>query len=215
MNGAEPGQDRQNVRWLKDHWSRPIGPYGYYWFLTFENSPDLRSLTRECQKALNFPFYDLSPPESLHLTLERIFYNGEGTPERVDTIETYAKHACQGVSPFTLTVSRLSSVPSAVAFYVSPAQRVHNLRNALRSATLAAHPDARVKESASHPPHITIAYANSDGASATDAMAAVERVNQTMRRIEIEVTEAVMVLLERQQKHYSWKVISRIPLSGV
>lgn len=215
MDSAGSQRGRQDVRWLRNHWVRPIGPRGYYWFLTFEKSSKLRSLARECQASIDFPFYDLTPPDSLHLTLDRISYNGEGTPDQLDAIKTCAIHACQGMPPFNITIDHLSGVRSAIAFDVSPAQQVQNLRDRLRSATLSAFPHARVNVSKPHPPHITIAYANSDGASAADAMAAVDRINATIRRVDVKVTEAVLVLLERRQHSYSWKVISRIPLTGM
>lgn len=202
------------MQWLRTHWVRPIGPRGYYWFLAFEKSSELRSLAKECQASIGFPFYDLTPPDSLHLTLDRISYYGEGTPDLLSSIETCAIDACQAISSFDITIDRLSGVRSAIAFEVSPTQRVHNLRDTLRSATLSASPLTNLEVSNPHPPHITIAYANSDGVSATNAMATVDRINDTIRSVGVKVTEAVMVLLERRQCSYSWQVISRIPLAG-
>ncbi|WP_433727809.1 2'-5' RNA ligase family protein [Nocardia sp. CA-129566] len=210
IDGEDTRSGRQHVRTLRSHWTRPIGPRGYYWFLTFEKSPELRSLAKRCQGSIDFPFYDLTPPGSLHLTLDRISYFGEISPDQLSSIENSAVLACHSVMPFNITIDRLSGVRSAVAFDVSPAQRIDILRDVLRSATLSAYPDARLNSSKPHPPHITIAYANSDGVSAADAMAAVDRMNETIRGVDVKVAEALMVLLERRQRSYSWQVLSKI-----
>jgi hypothetical protein len=212
MGNSIPG-GFQNIRWLRNHWARPIGPRGYYWFLTFEKSSDLHSLTKECQAPIDFPYYDLAPLESLHLTIDRIAYDEESIRNKIGSIEASAINSCRDMPAFDITIDHLSGVHGAIAFDVSPAERVGNLRNTLRSATLSIYPDAPVKVSESNP-HITIAYANSDGISAMDAATAVDRMNAAIRRLDVTVTEAVMVLLEQHQRSYSWQVISRIPLDG-
>jgi 2'-5' RNA ligase len=217
MNQADDMQTqghRQAVGFLRNHWTRPLGPLGYYWFLTFEKSPELRALSMECQSSLDFPYYDLAPSDSLHLTLARVADVKELTPGQIHSIGTSAKYACQSLSPFDIETDRLSGVQSAIAFDVRPTHPVLNLRDTLRSATLAACPEISIGLAKPHPPHITIAYANSDGVSAADSMLAIKNVNEIIRKVNIEVTEAAMVLLERRQCSYSWQVVSRIPLTG-
>ena len=72
----------RDLRWLKNYWSRPIGPRSYYWYVTLENSPELHSLARKCQAAISFPYYDLTSPRDLHLTLDRIGFAGDITPDQ-------------------------------------------------------------------------------------------------------------------------------------
>jgi len=199
---------------LRNHWTRPLGPLGYYWFLTFEESPQLHSLVKKCQALIDFPYYDLTPPESLHLTLDRIAYNEKITRDKLGSIEAAARHACRSIAPFDITVDRLSCVRSAIALNVSSAQLVRDLRGTLRSATLSVEPNAQIQGSESNP-HITISYSNSDGIAATEADAAVAEMNATLRAVNVTVAEAAMVLLERRQHSYSWEVISRIPLAGM
>src|SRR5215472_13156818 len=77
----------RDIRWLRNHWSRPIGPPAYYWYLTFGDFPALHSLARKCQEAISFPYYDLTPPRDLHLTLDRIAFKDEITPGQIRAIE--------------------------------------------------------------------------------------------------------------------------------
>ncbi|WP_216902704.1 2'-5' RNA ligase family protein [Nocardia alni] len=200
---------------IRNHWAPPFGQLGYYWFLTFEKIPELHSHVTECQASIDFPYYDLVPLDRLHLTLDRIAPAQDLARDQIDSIETSIKRACEHLPPFHIEINRLNGVGSAVAFNVQPAQSVHDLRDTLRSATTAACPGISLKPPKTSPPHITIAYANSDDVSAADAMTAIDKVNATVRRVEIKVDEAVMVLLDREQRAYSWQVVSRVPLGGL
>jgi hypothetical protein len=117
------------------------------------------------------------------------------------------------VPPFTITTSRVRNLHGAIAFDVTPAAQIWNLRDTLRSATLAAYPVASVKPTSSNP-HITIAYPARDDRPAADADAVVQRINAKVRPVEVTVSEVVMVLLERQERGYAWELMTRIPLDG-
>lgn len=202
----------RNIRWLRNHWSRPIGPRAYYWYLTFENSPELHSLVRECQEAIAFPYYDLMPSRDLHLTLDRIAFDDDITLDQLGTIEAAAIHACREIPPFDLTIGSLGGTPGAIGFAASPGQPIRDLRDTFREATLSVYPDAPVRRSEFHP-HVAIAYANSDDVPAAEAIAAVEKLN-AIARVNVTIEEGVLVLLERRQRSYAWQAISRIPVAG-
>lgn len=202
----------RSIQWLHNHWARPAGRRAYYWYLTFENSPELHALARECREAIAFPYYDLTPVPDLHLTLDRIAFEGDVTPDQLDAIEAAAVRGCRTVAPFKITVGALGGTPGAIGFTASPARPVRDLRDALRAATLSACPDAPVRSAEFHP-HVAIAYANSDGIPAADAIAAVEKLHATARA-EVTVEDAALVLLERRPRSYAWHPVSRIPLAG-
>jgi 2'-5' RNA ligase len=202
----------RTIQWLHNHWARPAGPCAYYWYLTFGNSPALHSLVGECQEAIAFPYYDLTPLPDLHLTLDRIAFDGAITPDQLAAIEAAAADACRTVAPFAVTVGALGGTRGAIGFTASPAQPVRDLRDALRAATLSVCPQAPVRRSEFHP-HVAIAYANSDGIPAAEAIAAVEKLHATARA-EVTVTDAALVLLERRQRAYAWHPVARIPLAG-
>lgn len=200
------------IRSLRNHWSRPASPPAYYWYLTFEDSPEMHALARECQEAISFPYYDLTPPHDLHLTLDRIAFTGGITPGRLTDIKAAATRACQSIPPPTITIGSLGGTPGAIGFTASPAQRVGQIRDTLRAATLSAYPDAPVRRPEFHP-HVAIAYANSDEAPAAQAIAAVEKLRPTART-SLTITAATLVLLQRRPRAYAWEAIARIPLTG-
>jgi 2'-5' RNA ligase len=202
----------RNIRWLRNHWSRPIGPRTYYWYLTFEKCPKLHSVARECQEAIAFPYYDLIAPRELHLTLDRIAFGDDIRLDQLHAIESEAIRACRKISPFDITVGSLGGTRGAIGFTAFPAQPIRDLRSTLRRATLSVYPNAPVKNTEISP-HVTIAYANSDDIPATEAIAAVEKLNATAR-VNVTIEYATLVLLERRQRSYAWEVISRIPLDS-
>ena len=202
----------RDLRWLKNHWSRPIGPRSYYWYLTFENSPELHSLARKCQEAIAFPYYDLMSTRDLHLTLDRIGFDGDITPVQLDAVEAAARLTCHEIPPFNITIGSLGGTRGAIGFDASPVQPIKHLRDSLRATTLSAYPGAPVKRSEFHP-HITIAYANSDGIPAAPVIAVTEKLHAEACA-DVTIKEAALVLLERRPRSYAWQATTRIPLAG-
>lgn len=209
---AEELERFRNIRRLHNHWSRPVNPRSYYWYLTFEDCPELHSLATECQQEISFPYYDLTPVHDLHLTLDRIAFDGDITPGRLGDIEAAAVRACAKIPPFDITIGSLGGTPGAIGFTAYPAQPIRELRDTFRAVTLSSYPDAPVRGSAFHP-HVAIAYANSDNILAAEIIAVVEKLNATAH-VRVTVTHGTLVLLERRPNSYAWQAVSRIPLSG-
>jgi len=201
----------RNIKRLHNHWSRPAGPRSYYWYLTFENYPELHSLAEECQRAISFPYYDLVPTPDLHLTLDRIAPDRNIAPERLDAIESAAMRACGEISPFDCTIGFLGGTRGAIGFTAYPARPIRELRDTLRAATLSVYSNAHVKSSEFYP-HVAIAYANSDNIPAAEVIAVVERLNSSAH-VSVTVTHGTLVLLERHPRSYAWRAVSRVPLA--
>lgn len=200
----------RGIERLRNHWSRPIGPRSYYWYLTFEQCPQLGLLAAACQSAIAFPYYDLVSVQGLHLTLDRIAFDGDISLAQLGEIEVAARIICREISPFGVTIGRLSGTPGAIGFTAFPVQPLAALRNALRKATLSVYPGAPAGASRFHP-HVTIAYANSDGIPAAEVIPVVEQLNP-IADADVTIHDAALVLLERDRRAYTWQVVSRIPL---
>lgn len=215
MSGARHesvAPDFRNLQRLTNHWARPMGSPRYYWYLTFEDSPELRHAVRQCQKALSFPYYDLTPLSDLHLTLDRVAFAENITSPQLSAIEAAAMKACSELRSFAITVDCLGGTSGAVGFNASPVEPISQLRDALRQATLSVLPDAPVRDSKLHP-HVAIAYCNSDDVPATQAVATVEKLN-SLPSVQVLVKEVALVLLKRRPRAYAWQIVSSVPLSG-
>ncbi|MGV9413069.1 2'-5' RNA ligase family protein [Nocardia sp. NPDC003693] len=200
------------VRSLRDHRARSAeSRRGYYWFLTFENAPGVAALAAHCLRSIEFPYYDPAAPGGLHLTLDRIAYEGDLDPARIEAIAAAARETCRDINPFRLVIEEVGGSQGAISLDVRPDPRVHELRAAVRAATLAVHPDAPVREGALRP-HISIAYANTEGVRADAAVAAVRGLNATLEPVDAPVEAVSLVLLERVPGRYRWQTLSRIAL---
>ncbi|WP_375735917.1 2'-5' RNA ligase family protein [Polymorphospora lycopeni] len=120
---------------LTNHWDRPRGPRSYYWYLTFRRSPQLQAFVARCQALINFPFYDLVENRALHLTIDRIAYEGNVADRELIEIEATARHTCRAVPAFELHVGSIGGTPGAIGFSMHPVEPLRQLRNALREAT--------------------------------------------------------------------------------
>jgi 2'-5' RNA ligase len=212
LTGPEELARFSAIRLLHDHWARPVSPPAYYWYLTFEDSPELHALARECQQAIAFPYYDLTPPDELHITLDRIAFRGDITPGQLADIQTATIRACESIPPFDITIGSLGGTPGAIGFTAYPAQPIRQIRDTLRAATLSVFPEAPVRRHAFHP-HMAIAYANSDNVPAAEAIAAVEKLNPTACTT-LTASAGTLVLLQRRPRAYAWQAITRIPFTG-
>jgi hypothetical protein len=211
INTAETEHFRK-IRWLTNHWARPIGPRSYYWYLTFENCVRLHSFVSRWQTAIAFPYYDLIPLSDLHLSVDRIALHGDVTLTQLSAIEAAAENYCREIPPLNITFSALSGTSGAIGFTASPVQPIRELRDTLRTVTLSVYPDAPIKHSEFNP-HVAIAYANADNIPAVEVISVAEELND-LGGVDVSIAEAVIVLLERRQRAYSWEVVSRIQLTG-
>ena len=202
-----------NIQLLRNHWSGPARPRAYYWYLTFADDTAVCNLAARAQQALAFPYYDPIPPHGLHMTIDRIAPEGGITAAQLDSVSATARLACQAISPFRISLGELSGTRGAIGFAVRPIAPISQLRDTLRAATLSVCPDAAATREAIIP-HVTIAYGNTDGVPAADAIAAVETLNASRPRAEATVRRTAVVLLERRQRSYTWELLSQVPLTG-
>lgn len=202
----------RGIQWLHNHWAGPVSPRSYYWYVTFEGNPELHSLVEQCQQEINFPYYDLTPIGDLHLTIDEIAPVQDITPERLEAIGSAAMRACVKIPAIDIIVGGLGGTRGAIGFLAYPAQPIKELRDTLRAATLSAYPDPRARSAEFHP-HVAIAYANSDNVPAAEAIAAVEKMNSSAH-VNVTITHATLVLLERRIRSYAWQTVSQVPLVG-
>jgi 2'-5' RNA ligase len=202
-----------NIQLLRNHWSGPARPRAYYWYLTFADDTAVCDLAARVQQSLAFPYYDPVPPHGLHMTLDRIAPEGGITAAQLNSVSATARLACHAISPFRISLGELSGTRGAIGFAITPIAPISRLRGTLRAATLSVCPDA-VANREEIVPHVTIAYGNTDGVPAADAIAAVEKLNSPRPRAEATVRQAAVVLLERRQRSYTWELLSLVPLTG-
>jgi hypothetical protein len=147
------------------------------------------------------------------MTIDRIAPAGGITAAQLNSVTAVARLACQAIPPFRIRLGELSGTRGAIGFTVTPVAPISQLRDKLCAATLSVRPDAAATGEEMIP-HVTIAYGNTDGVPAADAIAAVEKLNASRPRAEATVRQAAVVLLERGRRSYTWELLSQVPLTG-
>lgn len=197
---------------LRNHWSRPPVRSSYYWYLTFEGSPQLREYVRRCHREISFSYLDLVAEDKLHLTLDRIALEGDVGDRELRSLSVAATEACRRIPRITATTGAFGVTRSAVGFAVESTGQVEYLRATLREVGLAV-PSESTDKDGDFRPHISVAYCNTDGAPRREVTEAVARLNAGSTA-SFPIVDVALVLLSRLQRSYTWATVARIPLAA-
>ena len=104
---------------LHDHWRRANARPAYYWYLTFPDEVRLHELTLRCQRAINFPYYDLTDIRDLHMTLDRVAFEGSVSADELQVLIRRANDECASLAPFKIHVGGLGGTAGAIGFSAS------------------------------------------------------------------------------------------------
>jgi hypothetical protein len=116
FQGEEATKPFHHIERLSNHWARPVGPRSYYWFLTFHDQPELQAVVQRCQSSITFPYYDLTAPDALHMTIERVAFDSEISPHELDAVTEAAAQRCLTIAPLEMTVGHLGGTSGAIGF---------------------------------------------------------------------------------------------------
>jgi 2'-5' RNA ligase len=201
---------------MTNHWERPgwrPGRRSYHWLLTFDDEPALQELARRCQQGLRHLPLDLVPLDSLHLTLRRVGFTDELTPQRAHAVAKAVSERCQGLPPFPLAVGPLAGSRGAIRFSISPWDGLIDIRQRLHAEATdivdGGRPPRRVD---TFRPHISIAYCDRDLplAPVLQAMVPLRR----LAPVKVLVHTINLVVLRREGRAYRWRVQTRVPLGA-
>lgn len=217
MTSTEPTSPEQ----LRNHWWwRPgwrVGRRFYTWHLTFDDQTvsagheALRQVVSDYQAQLTkLPGLDLVPPEWLHLTMQGLGFVDEVSEEDVREIVTAVRARCAPLEPLTLTLGPAVLDPEAVMLQVAPSEPVARLRSEVRAGIADVWGVDHVPESADgFTPHVSLAYANTDGPAAPYAEL-LSKLEPASATVTIRATQ--LIVLGRDEHLYRWEPFATVPL---
>lgn len=199
---------------MKNHWDRAgwhPGRMAYYWYLSFRNAHAVQVLAADCQAVVDGPHFDTVDLSDLHMTLERVACAEDIDAAGLTTVQEFATRRLGGFGAFDLTVGPLAGSDEALSFSASPRARVSDLRVSLLKATQTAGYALDISDSRPFRPHVGIAYCN----RSVDVRPIVEQVRslRTLRRVTVNISEALLVALTRNERSYSWEITHRVLLA--
>ena len=201
---------------LRDHWWwRPgwqIGTRFYTWHLTFDGRAGLHQLVAQYQSALaGIAGLDLIPHRWLHVTMQGVGHVDQVDDHQIDRLVAAVRARLADLDPVLIRFHRPVVRPEAIALPALPASEVNRLRDAIRAALAEVLGAANVPESSlGYQPHLSLAYSSGEQPAAP-VIAALDTVSA--QPVELEVTEASLIVQHRDDKMYEWATRARAPIA--
>lgn len=202
---------------LRDHWWwRPGWRQGrsfYTWHVTFAGQPVVGELAAHYAPVLSLlPFYDPIPVEWLHLTTQGVGFADDVRREDLDAIIVAVQRRLATLEPFTVTIGPAQIDAEALGTRVRPEAPIARLRSEIRAGIAQVWGEDGVPDRADgFWPHVSLGYCSQAGPSqpAVDALA-----SRAERSVEVTITEASLIDLDRDTKLYRWTEIAAARLGG-
>jgi 2'-5' RNA ligase len=167
----------QQVQRMVNHWDRPgwtPGRRSYHWMVMLGHVQALADLATRCQERLrDLPNLDLVPTVSLHITMQRLAFTDEVSPDGAAAVVNDVRRRCVDFPAIPVEIGPLAGSPGAVRFSVGPPEPISRLRNLIRESIAEVRGSTALPERASRfVPHVSIAYHNTPA----DAHPLIQRV---------------------------------------
>jgi len=167
----------QQVQQMVNHWDRPgwtPGRRSYHWLVMLGHVPALTAMATHCQEQLrDLPHLDLVSTASLHITMQRLAFTDEVSPDVAAAVVNDVRKRCVDLPPIPIEIGPLAGSRGAVRFSVGPPGPVNRLRDLIRESIAEVRGPAALPERASRfVPHVSIAYHNTPA----DARPLIQRV---------------------------------------
>ncbi|HEY9410362.1 MAG TPA: 2'-5' RNA ligase family protein [Jiangellaceae bacterium] len=201
---------------LRDHWwwraGWQVGRSFYTWHITFADEPAVAQLAADYGPALDhLPMYDPVPQPWLHLTMQGIGFTDEVSRADIGAITAAAQRRLSQLEPFTVTIGPAFIDPEALSMPVRPVEPLARLRAEIRAAIADVWgADAVPEQADGYRPHVSLGYSN----RATPAQPAIDTLAaHPPHSVDVPVTKASVIDLNRDKKAYVWTEIATVQLS--
>jgi len=199
-------QSPEQFQRMRDHWWwRPgwkAGRSFYTWHLTFDSATDVHRLAHDYLSNLDLPALDHVPDRWLHLTMQAVGFTDEVPTTEVDRIVEAVRQRCATLEPFEIALGPAVVDPEVVRLTVTPAHLLANLRRNIRQGVADVWGAENVPEPADgFQPHVSLAYSSGTGPAEPVLRAVAIRTPRTAMHT---VTEAQLIVLNRDHRQYQW-----------
>jgi 2'-5' RNA ligase len=201
---------------LSDHWWwRPgwqVGTRFYTWHLTFDGRDGVRQLVDHYQSVLAaFDGLDLIPHRWLHVTMQGVGHVDQIDDDQLGHIISAVRQRLAELDRVFIRFDRPVVRPEAIALPALPPNEIGRLRDAIRSGLAEALGETNVPENGTdYQPHLSLAYSNGTQPASPIAAALDASPGEP---VELEVTEAALIVQHRDDRMYEWTTRARAPIA--
>lgn len=210
-----PTIESPEVHEIRDHWTwlpdwtahRPR----LLWYLTFEETPDVRAAAAPSSEVLRASGADVVPPEWLHLTVSDVGFIDELDDGAVRACREQVRRDLRSAQSLELTLGPIGVLPDAVVLDAGPVAPLNELRSTVRRAAVHAGIEPPDDFDGERWPHVSLCYLNggTDHARLSEAVRATDP-----RTFQVRCDRLAQVLVTRTDGHYRWQVLDDVPLGA-
>jgi 2'-5' RNA ligase len=205
---VSPFPERFTGRW--DNRFRPSYDDTVCWHLLLGGDPGAQAAAATARQRLTgFTGLHMTPPQWLHVTVQRVAGAGQVTQDDMGRMLARAQASLAQAAPVTVTLQRVFYHPEAIALAVSPRSALSPVLTAARTATrevLGMDPD----DGDEWLPHLTLCY-NTTEQPAAPVIAAL---GTTLPPHEVTITEMSLVVQDGPEDRWNWQVAGSARLLG-
>lgn len=180
------------------------------WHLLLGSNPGIRAAAAAAQQRLaGFTGLHMTPPEWLHVTVQRVAAAGQVTQDDMGRMLARAQALLARAAPVTVTLQRVFYHPEAITLLASPKSALSPVLAAARTATREVL-GTDIGDGDEWLPHLTLCY------SATEQPAApvIAALGTTLPACEVTVTEMSLVVQDGPEDQWNWQVAGSACLLG-
>jgi 2'-5' RNA ligase len=155
------------------------------------------------QRLAGFTGLHMTPPEWLHVTVQRVAAAGQVTHDDMGRMLARAQASLAQAAPVTVTLQRVFYHPEAITLLASPRSALSPVLTAARTATREVlGTDIGTGDGDEWLPHLTLCY------SATEQPAApvISALGTTLPACEVTITEMSLVVQDGPEDRWNWQV---------
>jgi 2'-5' RNA ligase len=205
---VSPFPERFTGRW--DNRFRPSYDDTVCWHLLLGADAGVQAAAATARQRLaGFTGLHMTPPQWLHVTVQRVGAAGQVTQDDMGRMLARAQACLAQAAPVTVTLQRVFYHPEAITLGVSPRSALSPVLAAARTATrevLGTHAGAGDEWL----PHLTLCYSTT-GQPAAPVIAAL---GTTLPAHEVTITEMSLVIQDGPEDLWNWQVAGSARLLG-
>lgn len=163
------------------------------------------------QRLARFPALHMTPPQWLHVTVQRIGPVALVTQDHMSQLLSTAQATLTGTAPVTVTLQRVLYHPEAIMLSVSPRSALAPVFTAARTATREVLGQGDDKSDDDWVPHMTLCYS----AAEQPAAPVIAELGKTLPKLDVTIRELSLVVQDGPEDLWNWRVAGTVYLPGL
>lgn len=180
------------------------------WHLLLGNDTGVRAAAADAEHRLaRFPGLHMTPPQWLHVTVQRIGPAALVTQDDMNRLLATAQAALAQTPPVTVTLQRIFYHPEAIMLGVSPRAALTPMLTAARNATRTVLGASDNADDDAWAPHMTLCYSTAEQPAAP----VIAELGKALPALDVTIRELSLVVQDGPEDQWNWRIAGSVELS--